>query len=214
MAKTSGPLLSFDARASVGKTIVYSNWKGIPYARRWVQPANPDTADQQAVRGVFKWLMAVWSYMPAEVQEGWNAYASGQPMTGRNALAKFNVSELQGETDLTNFVFSPSARSGPIASGVAFTPGNDLVTVTATAPTLPAGWSVVNLTAAAIREQNPASGLLYTVTAGTDTTSTYEVVLSGLASAETYMCGAWFKYLRPDGSNAYGRAVMGTALTT
>jgi len=214
MAKTSGPLLSFDARASVGKTIVYSNWKGIPYARRWVQPANPNTSGQQAVRNVFKWLMSVWSYMPAEVTEAWNAYAAGQPLTGRNAFAKFNVSPLQGMTDLANFLFSPSARSGPVAASASFTPGNDLVTVAAVAPSLPAGWSIVQMVAAAIRQQDPSTGVLYTVTAGTDATSTYEVVLSGLASAQTYVVGAWFKYMRPDGTFAYGRAIMGTALTT
>ena len=214
MARTSGPLLSFDARASVGKTIVYSNWKGVPYARRWVQPANPNTSDQQAVRGVFKWLMAVWSFMPAAAQEAWNAYAQGQPMTGRNAFAKFNVAPLQGQTDLTNFVMSPSARSGPIAQAATFTPGNDLVTVDITAPALPSGWTIVEAVAAAIRQQNPSSGVLYTVTAGVDATSTYQIVLSGLASAQTYVCGAWFKYLRPDGTFAYGRSIQGTALTT
>ncbi len=214
MAKTSGPLLSFDARASIGKTVVYSNWKGIPYARRWVQPANPNTVGQQAVRNVFKWLMSVWSYCPAEVLEAWNAYAAGQPLTGRNAFAKFNVSPLQGQTDLTNFLFSPSARSGPVAGGVTFTPGNDLVTVDLLAPSLPEGWTIVQAVAAAIRQQDPSSGLLYTVTAGTDATSTYQIILSGLASAQTYVCGGWFKYMRPDGTFAYGRAIMGTALTT
>lgn len=214
MAKTNGPLLSFDARASIGKTIVYSNWKGIPYARRYVVPANPDTVGQQAVRNVFKWLMSVWTYMPASVQEAWNAYAEGQPLTGRNAIAKFNVSPLQGAADLADFIFSPSAKSGPIAGAVTFTPGNDLVTVDLTAPVLPTGWTIVEAVAACIRQQNPGSGVLYTVTAGVDATSTYQVVLSGLASAQTYVCGGWFKYLRPDGTNAYGRAVMGTALTT
>lgn len=214
MAKTSGPLLSFDARATVGKTVVYSNWKGIPYARRWVQPANPQTADQQAVRNVFKWLMAVWSYMPSDATEAWNAYAAGQPLTGRNAFAKFNVGALQGETDLTNFTMSPSARSGPVAAAATFTPGNDLVTVDITAPVLPTGWSIVQAVAAAIRQQDPSDGTLYTVTAGTDATSPYQIVLSGLASAQTYVCGAWFKYLRPDGSFAYGRSIQGTATTT
>lgn len=214
MAKVSGGLLSFDARASVGKTIVYSNWKGIPYARRWVQPANPQTVDQQAVRNVFKWLMAVWSYLPSSAQEAWNAYAAGQPLTGRNAFAKFNVAPLQGETDLTNFIMSPAARSGPVAGGVTFTPGNDQVTIDLTAPSLPAGWTISEAIGAVIRQQDPSSGTLYTTTAGTDATSTYQVVLTGLASAQTYVCGGWFKYVRPDGSFAYGPAIQGTALTT
>jgi hypothetical protein len=214
MARTSGPLLSFDARATVGKTVVYSNWKGIPYARRWVQPANPNTTDQQAVRNVFKWLQSVWSYMPAVVQEAWNAYAAGQPLTGRNAFAKFNVAPLQGQADLTNFIMSPAARSGPVAAGATFTGGNDQVTIDVVAPSLPSGWTIVEAVGAAIRQQDPASGTFYQISAGTDATSTYQIILTGLASAQTYVCGAWFKYMKPDGSFAYGPAIQGTALTT
>jgi len=214
MSTLTGPLLSFSARKSIGKTIVYSSWKGIPYARQHVVPANPDTADQQSVRTVFAWLQRVWAYSPSLLTQGWDAYAEGQPMTGRNAFSKFNVSPLQGETDLSDFVMSPSAKSGPVAGGAVFTPGNDLVTVDITAPSLPTGWTIYSGIAAAIRQQDPSSGVLYTVTAGEDLTSTYQVVLSGLASAQTYVCGAWFKYNRPDGSFAYGPALQGTALTT
>jgi hypothetical protein len=214
MSKTNGPLLSFDAGGSLGKTIVYSKWKGISYARRWVQPANPNTTAQQAVRGVFGWLMQVWSYMPAEVQESWNAYASGQPLTGRNALAKFNVADLQGETDLTNFVMAPSAKSGPIAAGISVTPGSTQLTVALTAPVLPSGWSIVQAVAAAIRDQDPATGTLYEMTGGTDATAPYSIVLTGLTATELYSVGGWFKYERPDGTFAYGRALMDTGTPT
>ena len=63
---------------------------------------------------------------------------------------------------------------------------------------------------AAIANQDPQSGALYTVTAGFDATSTYAVVLSGLSAVE-YVVGGWFQYLKPDGSFAYGRAIMDTA---
>lgn len=214
MATLTGPLLSFSARKSIGKTIVYSSWKGIAYSRQHVIPANPDTADQQEVRSTFAWLQRVWAYAPALATEGWNAYAQGQPMTGRNAFSKFNVSPLQSAADLTDFIMSPAAKSGPVAAGVTFTPGNDLVTVDFTAPSLPAGWTIYSAIAACIRQQDPHSGVLYSIVAAEDLTSTYQVVLSGLASAQTYVCGGWFKYNRPDGSFAYGPAIQGTALTT
>lgn len=214
MARLTGALLSFGARKSIGKTVVYSSWKGIAYARQHVIPANPDTADQQAVRNVFAWLQRVWAYAPALATEAWDAYAAGQPLTGRNAFSKFNVAPLQGETDLTNFIMSPAAKSGPVAADVTFTPGNDLVTIDFTAPSLPVGWTIDKAIGCAIRQQNPSSGILYSMVAGEDATSAYQVILSGLASAETYVCGGWFKYLRPDGSYAYGPAIQGTALTT
>ncbi len=214
MATTSGPLLSFDARQSLGKTIVYSSWKGISYARRWVLPANPKTAAQTDTRNTFKWLMAVWTFMPAAVQESWNAYAEGQPMTGRNALAKFNVAQLKNDADLTDFLFAPSAKSGPIDGGMTVTPGAGQLTIALTAPTLPVGWTIVQAVAAAIRQQDPQTGTLYTVTAGTDATTPYSIVLTGLTAAQVHRVGGWFKYQKPDLSFAYGRATMSVGTPT
>jgi hypothetical protein len=208
MATTSGPLLSFDARQSLGKTIVYSTWKGISYARRWVLPANPKTAAQTDTRNTFKWLMSVWTFMPAIVQESWNAYAEGQPMTGRNALAKFNVAQLKNDADLTDFLFAPSAKSGPIDGGIVVTPGAGQLSVALTAPTLPVGWTIVAGRAAAIRQQDPQTGVLYTVTAAEDLTTPYAAVLTGLTAGQVHRVGAWFKYQKPDLSFAYGRATM------
>lgn len=208
MARTTGPLLSFDARQSIGKTIVYSTWKGISYARRWVQPANPNTAAQQDTRNTFKWLMSVWTFMPASVQESWDAYAEGQPMTGRNALAKFNVSQLKGDSDLTDFLFAPSAKSGPVDGGVVVTPGAGQLSVAVTAPVLPSGWTIVQAVAACIRQQDPQTGTLYTVVAAVDATSLYACVLTGLTAGQVHRVGAWFKYQKPDLSFAYGRATM------
>lgn len=210
MAKTTAPLLSFDASGSLAKSLVYSKWRGISYVRRHVVPSNPQSAAQVAVRDVFSWLNNVWRYMPAEVQAPWDAYASGQPLTGRNAFLKQNVSDLIGETTLANFIMATSAKSGPIAASIATTPGAGQITVDIGAPSLPDGWTIVEGVAAAIRDQNPSSGTLFTMTAGTDATSTYQVVLTGLTASQLYYVGAWFKYLKPDGSNAYGPSLMDT----
>jgi len=43
MSKLTGPLLSFGARGQIGKAMVTSTWKGVPYARQYVVPANPQT---------------------------------------------------------------------------------------------------------------------------------------------------------------------------
>lgn len=214
MAKVTAPLLSFDARGTLAKSLTFAAWRGINYARQRVVPSNPNSADQQETRNTFAWLNNVWRYLPAEVQEPWAAYAQGQPFTDRNAFIKLNLPDLRSESDLTNFIFSPAARSGPVGGTFTITPGNDQVQLELVAPTLPAGWSIVEFVGAAIRQQDPQSGTLYTTTAETDATSTYLVTLTGLASAVTYVVGGWFKYERPDGTFAYGPAQMGTALTT
>ena len=214
MSKTTAPLLSFGASGQIGKTLVYGSWKGRSYARRYVIPSNPNSAAQQETRNTFSWLNNVYKFLPALAIEAWELYGNNSRFTARNGFIKRNLSDLRSESDLTNFIFSVSAGGGLAAATCTFTPGNDLVTVDATAPSLPTGWTVDRFIAAAIRQQDPQDGTLYAVTAGEDASSTYQVILSGLASAQTYVCGGWFKYDKGDGTFAYGAATMGTALTT
>lgn len=214
MPITTAPLLSFDARGQIGKALVYSSWKGRSYARRHVIPANPNSTDQQETRNTFSWLNNVWRMMPANIIAGWDAYADSNRFTNRNGFLKVNLSPLREEADLTNFIFSPSAKGGPVGGAFGITPGNDQVQLTLAAPTLPVGWTIVQANFAAIRQQDPQSGALYTVSSAVDSAAPYDQTLTGLTSAVTYVVGAWFTFLKPDGSNAYGQAQMGTALTT
>lgn len=46
MVVLSGPMFSLGARGKFGDAIVYSIWKGIPYARQLLTPANPQSGDQ------------------------------------------------------------------------------------------------------------------------------------------------------------------------
>lgn len=208
MSKVNAPLLSFNASGAIAKTQVYASWKGRPYVRRYVIPANPDTTEQQSTRNVFAWLQNVWKFAPAQITEAFDAYASGQVMTGPNALIKTNLSALRGDTDLSAFLFSPGAKSGPPAAAIGLTPGSGSMAVAITAPTLPTGWTIDRGIAAGIRDQDPHSGILYTITAGEDATSTYSVSLTGLTSGELYRFGAWFKYVKPDGTYAYGPSIL------
>lgn len=211
MARTVAPLLSFEAGGQIAKTQVYSKWKGRPYVRRYTVPANPQTVDQTETRDTFRWLNAVWSFMPAITQLSWDAYANTSRFTNRNGWIKQNLSGLRSEADLTNFLFSPAANGGTPAAAMVPTPGAGSISVAVTAPQLPTGWTIAQAIAAAMRNQDPQSGALYTVTAGFDATSPYTIVLSGLTASQEYVVGAWFQYLKPDGSFAYGRAIMDTA---
>lgn len=208
MSKTTGPLMSFDASGQIAQTLVYSEWRGVKYVRRHVIPSNPQTTDQTETRDTFKWLNTLWTFFPSDITTAWNAFAKGRPLTGRNALVKENLSVLRSKADLADFVFSPSVASGPIADAVAITPGSEQLTVAVTAPTLPTGWSIDHAVAAAVRDQDPQDGTLWEVTADTDASDPYSIVLTGLTASELYRVGAWFRYTKPDGSKAYGRALM------
>ena len=214
MAITTAPLLSFGASGAIAKTQVYASWKGRPYARRYVVPSNPNTADQQETRNTFSWLNNVWKYMPAAAVAAWQLYGRNSRFTDRNGFIKLNLSDLRSEADLTNFIFSPSANGGIPAAAIAVTPGNDQLQVVLTAPSLPTGWTIVQAIMSIIRQQDPQSGTLYTVETKTDASAAYDQTFTGLASAQTYVVGGWFEYLKPNGDSAYGQALMTTGLTT
>jgi hypothetical protein len=50
MAKVNGPLMSLSASGSVANTLVFSIWKGRPYVRQLVTPANPSSLGQISAR--------------------------------------------------------------------------------------------------------------------------------------------------------------------
>lgn len=214
MARTVAPLLSFDAGGQIAKTQVYSKWKGRPYVRRYVVPANPNTLAQQSTRNAFKWLMEAWKFMPAIATQAWDLYGSSLQITDRNAWAKANTSTLRTATTLNDLIVSPAARSGIVASNMGLTPGDDQITVALTAPLLPNGWTITSAYALAIPQQNPQTAADYRMVAGDDDSSPYSIVLSGLLDATTYLVGGWFEYAKPDGSIAYGQSLQDTATTT
>jgi len=214
MSKTTAPLLSFGASGAIAKTMVYATWKGRPYVRRHVIPANPNSSEQQLTRNTFKFLTNLWKYYPGSAVDAWKLFADSSRITDRNAFIKLNNGPLRTQTDLLAMTISPSAASGVIASAMTLTPGANQITVALTAPDLPTGWTVTQAYAAAIRNQDPQSEAFYEVVAGTDMASPWSIVLTGLVSAEEYLVGGWFKFARPDGTFAYGRSLQDTETPT
>jgi len=214
MAKTTAPLFGFDAAGSLGKSIVFSRWRGRSYVRRHQVPANPQSSEQTITRSAFAWLNAVYKIAPSQVLDVWQAAARGKPLTDRNAFIKANLPFIRGETDLNNFVFSGGALGGIPPATLVVTPGNDQLTLAPTAPaTLPSGWTIAKAVCVAIEDQDPQSDAAYVITAGEDATSLYSVILA-LKNATLYQVGAWFVYTRPDGSLAYSASLQSTGLTT
>lgn len=214
MSRTTGPLLSFSASGQIAKTQVYASWKGISYARRYVIPANPNTAEQQLTRSAFSFVQAVWKYAAGDVVDAFNAYARALPMTGRNAMAKFNVGALREAADIEGFVFSPGAGSGLAAPALDLTPGDGTITAVVTAPDLPTGWTIDKAVAVALLDQDPNTGTDYIMASGTDESDPYSIELSGLTNDAVYVVGAFFVFTRPDGKKAYGTSINDTTTPT
>jgi len=60
MVKVLGPMFSLHASGSLAGAIVFSSWKGRPYARELVIPSNPKSGAQTGRRGMFKFLSQAW----------------------------------------------------------------------------------------------------------------------------------------------------------
>lgn len=90
MARTSAPLLSLDARGSVAGALVYSSWKGRPYVRQLVRPANPKSASQVGMRSMMAFLSQAWAGLGAVAQALWEEIAADLNVSPFNAYVRFN----------------------------------------------------------------------------------------------------------------------------
>lgn len=213
MAKLTGPLLSFGARGQLGKTMVMSKWRGVPYARQHVVPTNPRTTAQQIVRKTFALLREMWKVAPAQVLDTWNSFAQGRPFLGVNKWVGENVRVLNGEALMTNTILSPGSKGGPgpltfaaIAGGAA-----GEIDVTFTIPVAPNGWTLAKIVAAAFNDQDPADFFTGPFVAEEAAAPATTLTLTGLGAGESCIVGGWLVWTKPDGTLAYSVSSVVTA---
>jgi hypothetical protein len=210
MAKPTAPLLSFGALGTIAKTVTFSKWKGRAYVRQHVIPANPQTAEQTLTRNAFSFANSAWKIGGPLLRAPWDRFATGQVLTGRNEFMGRFVNENRPEVDLLSWNMSPGAKGGlPLVSAVLTSPGANDILVTCVTPTPPTGWTVTATVAAAIRDQDPQTEVLYTTTEDEDVGGLLPL-LPDLTTAVLYVVGAWIQWAKPDGSIAYSVATMGT----
>lgn len=205
MAKTTAPLLSFGGSGQIAKTMVYSTWKGVPYVRRHVVPANPQTTAQQATRTLFAQLREMWKIAPSLVTDAWNAFAQGRPFTGMNKYVGENIRVLRLEADFANFIGSPGAKGGPAPTQVLATTGSGSgeIDVDFTVPAPPTGWTLKSSVVSAFKDQVPGGIFSGIITAYEVTVAPWDHAISGLEPATEYVISAWLKWEKPDGTFAY-----------
>lgn len=215
MAKTTAPLLSFGASGAIAKTQVYSKWRGIDYARRYVVPANPNTVGQQSTRDTFKLLSAMWVGAGPLLRAPWALFATGQPFTDRNAFMGRNIEVLRGEADMQNFIGSPGAKGGLPPSSIAAAAGVGQITVTFTNPAAPTGWTLVAAQAACFVDQDPETPWAGTLTEAEDTAAPMDtVVLDGGLPTSLHVVVGWLQWTKANGDTAYGASLIDTATPT
>lgn len=210
MAKVKGPLLSMRASGTIGKNIVFAQWRGIPYTRQHVVPSNPRTAGQTLTRGVFKLLNDIFRRLGPLGMAPWGIAAEGRPFTDRNAFIKTNLPLIRDMNDLTMFQGSPGVNGGPAMQGFAAVPGVAAASIDIdwTEGPLPAGWTIQSAVAFAIETMDPSLGGTPVIIEGEHLGPTpYALALGALVASAAYTVVGWLVYLRPDGSTAYSPSV-------
>lgn len=201
------------AKGAIGQTMVTSSWRGVPYMRRYVVPANPQTTAQQTTRTTFSMLREMWKIAPSLARVPWDAFATGRPLLGLNAFVGENLRVLRGETDMNNFIGSPGARGGLPAESVTASAGTATgeVDVSFVTPTPPNGWTLDSAIAIAFPDQDPSVGFGGPLVAGQDDASQSSVTLSGFASGEALQVAGWLEWTKPNGDKAYSVGITDQA---
>ncbi|MBW8052030.1 MAG: hypothetical protein FVQ77_17150 [Cytophagales bacterium] len=214
MAKPTAPLLSFGASGTLAKTMVFSKWKGRPYVRRHVVPANPRTVEQLKTRNTFSSASDTWKLAGPLLRAPWDRFAVGQVLAGRNKYMADFVQQNRGQTDLLSWFMSPGAKGGlPAASLVLTTVASLGIEAVIGAPALPTGWAITQAVAVAILDQDPQTGTEFATVEGLDAATPFQVDLVGLTAA-TWVVGAWFEFTKADLTIAFGVSLQDSILVT
>jgi len=91
MARVKGPLFSMDARGSIGKTLVFSIWKGINYVKRHSIPSNPKSAAQVSFRAMFTFLSQIWDGLSTANKATWDTRADSLNVSPFNAFMQVSM---------------------------------------------------------------------------------------------------------------------------
>lgn len=204
-AVTGGPLFSLRAAGQLGKAIVYSTWKGIEYVRKYVVPSNPNSAAQQATRNVFRSLNNMWNRSSTYFRAAWGYVASGRPFTDRNAFFGDNISAMVGggvaDANLNNMIFSRGAGNAlPPSTVVNSDAGGQALQAVVTAPTAPAGWTLVAAITACVLQGDPSPAIIRTVLEDRSVAPSPITNSIATGAAGTYVTASWLEWTDPAGA--------------
>jgi hypothetical protein len=123
MAVVKGPLFSLDAAGTIGRSVVFSKWKGRNYVRRHAVPANPKSSSQVSVRAAMTFLSQYWDSLNAGEQSSWDDRAAATKISPFNAFVSYNLdrwgrylaaskSDPALEVNTPGTVLAPTATAG------------------------------------------------------------------------------------------------------
>lgn len=91
MVKVLAPAMSLEASGQIGGVMVFSRWKGRPYARALVKPHNPKTQGQTGIRAMLAWLATQWKNLSDPEQASWVDLAAATNVLPFNSYVAHNM---------------------------------------------------------------------------------------------------------------------------
>lgn len=129
MALVKAPLLSLDASGALADAIVFSKWKGRPYVRSLVKPANPKSGGQVGVRAAFKFLSQEWSGIVAGSKATWEDLAEQDVVSEFNAYMKQNLRRNRNFLGMSQAYPAAVAQTVPAIDNFTASPGERQITI-------------------------------------------------------------------------------------
>lgn len=142
MVKVAAPALSLEASGSIGKVMTFSKWKGRPYVRSLVRPANPKSGGQVGVRSMFKFLSQIWATIGAVPQATWEDRADQSTISPFNAFMSYNLSRWRDFLAPSDTDPADDSDTDCVTGATSATPGVRSVTLAIGVTTANDGWGV------------------------------------------------------------------------
>lgn len=99
MAKIKFDTMLDEVNCKLGN-VVYSEWKGVKYARKYKKAKDANSEAQVEVRTTFSKVSSLWKPLPQAFKNAWEFHVKGKPLTGFNLFFKTNHGFIKSDTSL------------------------------------------------------------------------------------------------------------------
>jgi len=140
MVKVAAPMLSLGASGSIAGAITFSTWKGRPYARELVKPANPRSGGQVGVRAMFKALSQVWADLTDGNKATWENRADDKVVSPFNAFIGYNMARWRNFLGVTKEDPATAAGTNAVWAAAGAVAGVRQITLTLEITTANDAW--------------------------------------------------------------------------
>lgn len=143
MVRVQAPAFSLEASGSLGGAIVFSRWKGRPYVRELVKPANPKSGGQVGIRAMLRFLSQDWKNIGAVAQASWDDRANAKVVSNFNAFIGYNVYRYRDFLAPTDTDPEAATDVQPTLGALAAVAGVRSITVTQPITAAADGWGIM-----------------------------------------------------------------------